>query len=65
MPVCVSAGWPKRTNQLADYADMISDWPGGPEPTRLGWLRGQLAEARHEPRAAARHYAADLADPQT
>ena len=50
---------------LADYADLIDHWPGGAEPTRMGWLRGQLAEARHQPRAAARHYAEDLADPHT
>lgn len=63
---CVRLGrLAEAERHLADYADLINHWPLGPEPTRLGWLRGQLAEAWHEPLTAARHYAADLADPQT
>ena len=63
---CVQLGrLAEADRHLADYADMIDRWPGGAEPTRIGWLRGQLAEARHQPRTAARHYAEDLADPHT
>ena len=44
---------------------MVGRFPEGPIPSRLGWLRGLLAEARADAQAAQRHYAEDLADPQT
>lgn len=45
---------------LTDYERSLERWPGGAMPPRLGWLRGQLAEARGEPLSAREHYAADL-----
>ena len=48
---------------LADYELMLQRWPGGPTPSRLGRLRGLVAEARGEPRSARGHYAEDLQDP--
>ena len=47
---------------LARYEDVLRDFPEGPVPGRLGWLRGLVAEARDRPRHAREHYAADLAD---
>ena len=51
----------ERSN--ADYELMIERWPGGPTPSRLGWLRGLLAEMQGRPTAAQAHYAEDLGDP--
>ena len=48
---------------LAGYREMIDRWPGGPTPSRIGWLRGQLAQSRGDTRAARDHYAQDLQDP--
>ena len=48
---------------IADYELMLERWPGGPMPSRLGWLRGLLAEGRGAPRTARDHYAEDLQDP--
>jgi DNA-binding CsgD family transcriptional regulator len=50
---------------LSRYEEMVGRVPRGPIPSRLGWLRGLLAEARGDPRAAQQHYAEDLAEPQT
>jgi tetratricopeptide (TPR) repeat protein len=47
---------------LARYEAMLHDFPEGPVPRRLGWLRGLVAEARALPHRAREHYAADLAD---
>jgi DNA-binding CsgD family transcriptional regulator len=47
---------------LARYEDMLHDFPEGPVPGRLGWLRGLVAEARAQPQRARENYAADLAD---
>ena len=47
---------------LHAYEQLMTRWPGGEGPTQLGLLRGRLAEAEGEPRAARAHYAADLPD---
>ena len=49
---------------LDNYTDMLRQWPEGPIPTRLGSLRGRLAEARGDAAAAQRHYRTDLSDTQ-
>ena len=48
---------------LAEYESMLDRWPGGMTPSRLGWLRAQLAEQRGDLVAARTHYADDLDDP--
>ena len=61
---CIGLGRYADADQaIADYQEMIQRWPGGPTASRLGWLRGLLAEARGHARAARDHYAADLNDP--
>ena len=63
---CVASGrLADAESALASYESMVEQWPEGPTPTRLGLLRGQLAEAHGDARAAHRHYAADLLDPDT
>ena len=49
---------------LARYEALLAEFPDGPLPERLGWLRGLIAEASGQPRQARQHYAADLADPR-
>src|SRR6195952_4729477 len=49
---------------LTEYQDMLRRWPQGPTPSRIGWLRGLLAEARDDPGTARQFYAEDLADPE-
>ena len=49
---------------LEAYERLCVRWPGGERPTQLGRLRGLLAEARGDPRAAQAHYASDLAAPE-
>ena len=48
---------------LAGYETMLERWPGGMTPSRLGWLRAQLAEQQGDIAAARAHYADDLDDP--
>jgi ATP/maltotriose-dependent transcriptional regulator MalT len=48
---------------LARYELLLRRWPRGMVPAGLGWLRGQLAEARGDPTEAQRQYAHDLTDP--
>jgi DNA-binding CsgD family transcriptional regulator len=50
--------------ELARYEALLAEFPDGPLPGRLGWLRGLIAEASGQPRQARQHYAADLADPR-
>ena len=49
---------------ITEYEAMLERWPGGLTASRLGWLRGLLAEGRGEPRTARVHYAEDLQDPE-
>ncbi len=49
---------------LGAYEETNAQWPGGERPAQLGRLRGVLAEARGDPRAAQAHYASDLALPE-
>ena len=49
---------------LSDYAEMLHRWPGGPVPSRLGLLRGLVAEGRGDSLSARDHYAEELQDPQ-
>lgn len=48
---------------LAEYEKMLDRWPGGMTPSRLGWLRAQVAEQRGDLAVARAHYADDLDDP--
>jgi ATP/maltotriose-dependent transcriptional regulator MalT len=48
---------------LAEYETMLDRWPGGMTPSRLGWLRAQIAEQRGDLATARAHYADDLDDP--
>ncbi len=49
---------------LDRYEAVLHEFPEGPVPGRLGWLRGLVAEARGRPHVAREHYAIDLADTQ-
>ena len=61
---CLGLGRPADAERsIADYELMTERWPGGPTATRLGWLRGLLAESRGKPLAAREHYGEDLRDP--
>lgn len=51
--------------ELDRYGVLLRRWPGGPDPDRLGWLRGLVALAGGEIAAARDHFSADLADPMT
>jgi hypothetical protein len=60
---CIAVGRLADAEQdLSRYEELVQRWPGGLVPAGLGWLRGQLAEARGEAREAQREYARDLAD---
>ncbi len=49
---------------LARYEALLAQLPDGPLPSRLGWLRGLIAESGAQPQRARQHYAVDLADPR-
>ena len=52
---CIAVGRLADAEQdLSRYEELVQRWPGGLVPAGLGWLRGQLAEARGEAREAQR-----------
>jgi DNA-binding CsgD family transcriptional regulator/tetratricopeptide (TPR) repeat protein len=50
---------------LGRYERLLERWPLGPVPSRLGWMRGRLAELAGDPQRARDCYLDDLADPAT
>jgi ATP/maltotriose-dependent transcriptional regulator MalT len=50
---------------LGRYERLLERWPLGPVPSRLGWMRGRLAERAGDPQRARDCYLDDLADPAT
>ncbi|WP_344806338.1 helix-turn-helix transcriptional regulator [Microlunatus ginsengisoli] len=63
---CLALGQPSTARAALEvYEGAIADRPDGPSPSRLGWLRGLLAESDGEPRTARELYADDLDDPMT
>ncbi len=66
MRACFAVGDVRQAELvLRRYERSLERWPGGPVPSRLGWMRGRLAEVHGRPQEARVHYAEDLRDPAT